>query len=164
MLYNIPGRTGQNLLPETVASLAEISNIIAIKEATGNIDQASQIRCITPAKFSIYSGDDSLTLPLMAVGAVGVVSVASHLVGNQIQQMIQAFETNQSQVATQIHLKLFPLFKGLFCDTNPIPVKVALKMQGWDVGGSRLPLTNLSEKDSQAIKALLTELALIEVK
>ena len=161
MLYNIPGRTGQNLLPETVASLAEISNIIAIKEATGNLDQASQIRCLTPAEFAIYSGDDSLTLPLMAVGAAGVVSVASHLVGNQIQQMIQAFETNQSQIATQIHLKLFPLFKGLFCDTNPIPVKVALKMQGWDVGGSRLPLTDLSEKDSQAIKALLTELALI---
>ncbi|HEY9812664.1 MAG TPA: 4-hydroxy-tetrahydrodipicolinate synthase [Candidatus Sericytochromatia bacterium] len=161
MLYNIPGRTGQNLLPETVASLAEISNIIAIKEATGNLDQASQIRCLTPAEFAIYSGDDSLTLPLMAVGAVGVVSVASHLVGNQIQQMIQAFETNQSQIATQIHLKLFPLFKGLFCDTNPIPVKVALKLQGWDVGGSRLPLTDLSEKDSQAIKALLTELALI---
>ena len=161
MLYNIPGRTGQNLLPETVASLAEIPNIIAIKEATGNLDQASQIRCITPAEFSIYSGDDSLTLPLMAVGAVGVVSVASHLVGNQIQQMIEAFETNQSQIATQIHLKLFPLFKGLFCDTNPIPVKVALKMQGWDVGGSRLPLTNLSEKHSQAIKTLLTELALI---
>ncbi|AFZ14761.1 dihydrodipicolinate synthase [Crinalium epipsammum PCC 9333] len=161
MLYNIPGRTGQNLLPETVASLAEISNIIAIKEATGNLDQASQIRCITPAEFAIYSGDDSLTLPLMAVGATGVVSVASHLVGNQIQQMIQAFETNQSQIATQIHLKLFPLFKGLFCDTNPIPVKVALKLQGWDVGGSRLPLTDLSEKDSQAIKALLSELALI---
>ncbi len=161
MLYNIPGRTGQNLLPETVASLAEISNIIAIKEATGNLDQASQIRCLTPAEFAIYSGDDSLTLPLMAVGAVGVVSVASHLVGNQIQQMIQAFETNQSQIATQIHLKLFPLFKGLFCDTNPIPVKVALKLQGWDVGGSRLPLTDLSEKDSQAIKALLSELALI---
>lgn len=161
MLYNIPGRTGQNLLPETVASLAEISNIIAIKEATGNLDQASQIRCLTPAEFAIYSGDDSLTLPLMAVGAAGVVSVASHLVGNQIQQMIQAFETNQSQIATQIHLKLFPLFKGLFCDTNPIPVKVALKLQGWDVGGSRLPLTDLSEKDSQAIKALLTELALI---
>lgn len=161
MLYNIPGRTGQNLLPETVASLAEISNIIAIKEATGNLDQASQIRCITPAEFAIYSGDDSLTLPLMAVGAVGVVSVASHLVGNQIQQMIQAFETNQSQMATQIHLKLFPLFKGLFCDTNPIPVKVALKLQGWDVGGSRLPLTDLSEKNSQTIKALLTELALI---
>ena len=161
MLYNIPGRTGQNLLPETVASLAEISNIIAIKEATGNLDQASQIRCLTPAEFAIYSGDDSLTLPLMAVGAAGVVSVASHLVGNQIQQMIQAFETNQSQIATQIHLKLFPLFKGLFCDTNPIPVKVALKLQGWDVGGSRLPLTDLSEKDSQAIKALLTELDLI---
>jgi len=161
MLYNIPGRTGQNLLPETVASLAEISNIIAIKEATGNLDQASQIRCITPAEFAIYSGDDSLTLPLMAVGAVGVVSVASHLVGNQIQQMIQAFETNQSQIATQIHLKLFPLFKCLVCGTNPIPVKVALKLQGWDVGGSRLPLTDLSEKDSQTIKALLTELALI---
>ena len=160
MLYNIPGRTGQNLQPETVARLAEIPNIVAIKEATGNLDQASQIRCLTPSSFALYSGDDSLTLPLLAVGGNGVVSVASHLVGKQMQQMIQAFESGQTQVATQIHLKLFPLFKALFCTTNPIPLKAALKMQGWKVGSSRLPLGDLPTELSSQLEAAMSELSL----
>ena len=161
MLYNIPGRTGQNLLPETVARLAEIPNVVAIKEASGNMDQASQIRSITPAEFAIYSGDDSLTLPLLAVGGTGVVSVASHLVGNQLQQMIQAFENGQTQVATQIHLKLFPLFKALFCTTNPIPIKAALKLQGWQVGTPRAPLGDMPDELSQTLKAVMSELSLL---
>ncbi|GAC1449939.1 MAG: 4-hydroxy-tetrahydrodipicolinate synthase [Chamaesiphon sp.] len=161
MLYNIPGRTGQNLQPETVARLAEIPNIIAVKEASGNLDQVSQIRCLTPAEFAIYAGDDSLTLPLLAVGSVGVVSVASHLVGNQLQQMIQAFEKGQTQLATQIHLKLFPLFKALFCTTNPIPLKAALKLQGWDVGSTRPPLGDLPDELSQTLAAVMTELSLL---
>lgn len=140
MLYNVPSRTSQNLLPETVARLAEIDNIVGIKEATGNLDQASEISRLTPREFQIYSGDDSLTLPMLAVGAKGVVSVASHLVGLQLQQMIQAFETGKVQQATSIHLQLFPLFKALFVTTNPIAVKIALKMIGWDVGSTRLPL------------------------
>ncbi|NJK52962.1 MAG: 4-hydroxy-tetrahydrodipicolinate synthase [Leptolyngbyaceae cyanobacterium SU_3_3] len=145
MLYNVPGRTSQNLLPETVARLAEVPNIVAVKEASGNLDQATQIRQLTPSEFGIYSGDDSLTLPMLAIGGRGVVSVASHLVGLQLQQMIQSFESGQVQTATQIHLKLFPLFKALFVTTNPIPVKAALKLQGWEVGSLRLPL--LSEPD-----------------
>jgi len=161
MLYNIPGRTGQNLLPETVARLAEIPNIVAVKEASGNLDQVSQIRSITPAEFAIYSGDDSLTLPLLAVGGIGVVSVASHLVGNQLQQMIQAFENGQTQVATQIHLKLFPLFKALFCTTNPIPIKAALKLQGWQVGTPRAPLGDMPVELSQTLKAVMSELSLL---
>lgn len=161
MLYNIPGRTGQNLLPETVARLAEIPNIVAVKEASGNLDQVSQIRSITPAEFAIYSGDDSLTLPLLAVGGIGVVSVASHLVGNQLQQMIQAFENGQTQVATQIHLKLFPLFKALFCTTNPIPIKAALKLQGWQVGTPRAPLADMPDELSQTLKAVMSELSLL---
>ncbi|TVP57954.1 MAG: 4-hydroxy-tetrahydrodipicolinate synthase, partial [Nodularia sp. (in: Bacteria)] len=122
MLYNVPGRTGQNLSPDTVARLAEINNIVGIKEATGNLDQASEIRRLTPKEFQIYSGDDSLTLPMLAIGATGVVSVASHLVGNQLQQMIQAFSAGKVASAEEIHLQLFPLFKALFLTTNPIPV------------------------------------------
>lgn len=161
MLYNIPGRTGQNLQPETVARLAEIPNVVAIKEATGNLDQASQIRCLTPPEFKIYSGDDSLTLPLLAIGGAGVVSVASHLVGTPMQQMIQAFETGQTGVAAQIHQKLFPLFKALFCTTNPIPVKAALKIQGWDVGGCRPPLCDIPEDLIKTLESVIKDLSLI---
>lgn len=161
LLYNIPGRTGQNLQPETVARLAEIDNIVAIKESTGNLDQASEIRRLTPTDFKIYSGDDSLTLPLLAVGGCGVVSVASHLVGKQLQQMISAFETGQVQVANQIHLKLFPLFKALFVSANPIPIKEALKLQGWDVGSTRPPLCEDTQWVSQKLKSVLADLALV---
>lgn len=161
ILYNIPGRTGQNLLPETVVRLAEIPNIVGIKEASGNLDQASQIRRNTPSEFVIYSGDDSLTLPLMAIGAKGVISVASHLVGSQIQTMVQSFLSGQVESAIQIHLKLFPLFKTLFLSTNPIPVKAALQLQGWDVGSTRSPLADAPEEVIQALKSVLVDLALL---
>jgi 4-hydroxy-tetrahydrodipicolinate synthase len=161
MLYNIPGRTGQNLQPETVARLAEISNITAIKEASGNLDQASQVRRLTPPEFALYSGDDSLTLPLLAIGGQGVVSVASHLVGEQLQQMIQAFFSGQPQVATQIHLKLFPLFKALFATTSPIPVKAALQLQGWEVGITRMPLNPPSAEVTHTVQTVLKELSLL---
>lgn len=163
MLYNIPGRTGQNLAPETVVRLAEIPNIVAIKEASGNLDQVSQIRRSTPPEFSIYSGDDSLTLPLLAVGGQGVVSVASHLVGQQLQEMVQAFEQGQVQTATQIHLRLFPLFKALFVTANPIPVKAALRLQGWQVGSTRLPLVDSLANLSQILQPVMTDLGLLEV-
>jgi 4-hydroxy-tetrahydrodipicolinate synthase len=146
MLYNIPGRTGQQLEPETVAKLAKLDQIVAIKEASGNLDIVSQIRSLTPPDFAIYSGDDSLTLPILAVGGVGVVSVASHLVGNQIQAMIRAFESGQNQAATKLHLELLPLFKGLFFAPNPMPIKAALKLQGWEVGGLRLPMCELPDE------------------
>lgn len=162
ILYNVPGRTGQNLSPETVSRLAEIPNVVAVKEASGNLDQVSQIRRSTPNGFDIYSGDDSLTLPMLAVGAKGVVSVASHLVGVRIQQMIGAFEQGQVQTAAQIHLQLFPLFKALFQVTNPIPIKAALAMQGWAVGGTRLPLADKSETLSQNLHGLLAELDLLK--
>ncbi|MGB3518410.1 MAG: 4-hydroxy-tetrahydrodipicolinate synthase [Elainellaceae cyanobacterium] len=161
MLYNIPGRTGQNLLPETVARLAEIPNIVAIKEASGSLDQVSQVRRLTPPEFKIYSGDDSLTLPLLSVGGAGVVSVASHLVGDRLQAMIQHFEQGHSQSAIQIHLDLFPLFKALFLATNPIPVKAALTLQGWQVGTSRLPLIEPSESVIEALQATMRPLGLL---
>lgn len=161
LLYNIPGRTGQNLQPQTVARLAEIDNIVGIKEASGNLDQASEIRRLTPENFQIYSGDDSLTLPLLAVGAKGVVSVASHLVGNQLQQMIQAFESGKIQAARETHLKVFPLFKALFLTTNPIPVKKALNLVGWKVGSTRLPLSEADIEVSQKLEEVLKELGLL---
>ncbi len=161
LLYNVPGRTGQNLQPETVARLAEVNNIIGIKEASGNLDQASEIRRLTPPEFQIYSGDDSLTLPLLSVGAKGVVSVASHLVGKQLQQMIQAYDSGQVQQATSIHLKLFPLFKALFVTTNPIPVKAALRLAGYPVGSCRLPIGDASPEVIQHLKVVLQDLDLI---
>jgi 4-hydroxy-tetrahydrodipicolinate synthase len=161
MLYNVPSRTGQNLLPETVARLAEIPNIVAIKEASGDFDQASQLRRLTPPEFAIYSGDDSFTLAMLAVGGTGIVSVASHLVGIEMQQMIQAFEVGKTTVAREIHLKLFPLFKVLFCTANPIPLKAALELQGWKVGSPRSPLCELPPELKQKLEAVLIELSLI---
>lgn len=161
ILYNIPGRTGQNLLPETVAKLAEINNIVAIKEASGNIEQVCKVRCLTPPSFAIYSGDDSLTLPMLTVGGIGVVSVASHLVGEQIQQMIQAFEVGKTALAVELNIKLFNLFKVLFCTTNPIPIKAALNKQGWQVGGVRLPLSSLPLELSASLEAVMRDLELL---
>lgn len=161
LLYNIPGRTGQNLHADTVARLAEVENIVGVKEASGDLDQVSAIRRLTPEEFQIYSGDDSLTLPMLAVGAKGVVSVASHLVGNQLQQMIKAFSEGQTQLATKIHLQLFPLFKALFATTNPIPVKKALELQSWQVGSTRPPLCEISPAITQELEVVLKELDLI---
>lgn len=161
ILYNIPGRTGQNLLPETVAKLAEISNIVAIKEASGSLDQTSQVRCLTPPEFRIYSGDDSLTLPMLAVGSYGVISVASHLVGKQLMQMIQGFGDGNHKLASSIHCQLFPLFKALFTTTNPIPLKAALQMQGWQVGECRSPLSPYPQELKPVLEKVLQDLHLI---
>ncbi len=161
MLYNIPGRTGRNMLPETMARLAEIPNIIAVKEASGNLDQVSEIRRLTPSDFAIYSGEDSLTLPLLSVGGSGVVSVASHLVGDRLQETIANFENGNPQKALQGHLDLMPLFKALFATTNPIPVKTALQLQGWEVGSPRLPLCEPDEEVVTTLKRVMTNLGLL---
>ncbi|MBE9230643.1 4-hydroxy-tetrahydrodipicolinate synthase [Cuspidothrix issatschenkoi LEGE 03284] len=164
MLYNVPGRTGQNLSPETVVRLAEIDNIVAIKEASGSLDQVSEIRRLTPKEFRIYAGDDSLTLPMLAIGSHGIVSVASHLVGNQLQEMIKAFQVGKIHIATEIHLQLFPLFKALFLTTNPIPVKEALKLQGWEVGSTRLPLCAADEDVLKKLESVMEKLNLIQAR
>ena len=162
MLYNVPGRTSCNLLPETATKLSKLSNVIAIKEASGNLDQISQLKRLGAAEFEIYSGDDSLTLPMLSVGAIGVVSVASHLVGDHLQQMIKAFESGQVSQATAIHLKLFPLFKALFATTSPIPLKMALDLQGWAVGNCRLPLAQGSAALHEDLKATLSDMNLLK--
>ena len=160
MLYNVPGRTGVNILPETVARLAEIDNIVAIKEASGNLEQVSVLKNMVPEDFLIYSGDDALTLPILAVGGAGVVSVASHLVGREIKSMISAFLAGRVGDALEIHLKLMPLFKAMFITTNPVPVKRALEFVGVDTGPLRLPLVDLTEQEAQKIKEVLFSVGL----
>jgi 4-hydroxy-tetrahydrodipicolinate synthase len=163
MLYNIQGRTSVNCEPATIARLAEVPNIVAVKEASGSLDQISQIRKITPPEFHLYSGDDSLTLPLLAVGGTGVVSVASHLAGREIKAMIQAYQAGDIRQAQALHFRLWPLFKVLFITTNPVPVKAALALSGFDVGSLRLPLVDATAKEREQIGAVLKELALIPV-
>ncbi|MCL6638459.1 MAG: 4-hydroxy-tetrahydrodipicolinate synthase [Firmicutes bacterium] len=161
MIYNIPGRTSVNVLPQTVARLAQVPNIVAIKEAGGSLDQVSELRRSLPDHFAIYSGDDSMTLPILALGGKGIVSVVAHLVGPRIQDMVNAYTSGNTKLATQIHLELFPVFKGMFITTNPVPVKAALNMTGFDVGGPRLPLVEATEAEKESIMATLKGLNLI---
>jgi 4-hydroxy-tetrahydrodipicolinate synthase len=161
MLYNIPGRTGVNCTPETIARLAEVSNIVAVKEAAGSLDQVSEIRVRTPDAFLIYSGDDSLTLPKLAVGATGVVSVAGNLVPGEIKRMIQAFFAGGHDEALRFHRRLWPLFKVLFITTNPVPVKAALRLAGFDCGRVRLPLVDATPKEEAQIRQVLSALDLV---
>ncbi len=161
IVYNIPGRTGTNLLPDTLVRMAELPNIVALKESTGNVDQISEMKKKLPADFSIYSGDDYMTLATIAMGGVGVVSVASHLVGNEIHQMVDAYFKGKIEEALALHLKLYPIFKGLFFIANPIPVKTALNLLGHNVGGFRMPICEGTEQEVEVIKNLLSDYGLL---
>ncbi|OIJ17890.1 4-hydroxy-tetrahydrodipicolinate synthase [Anaerobacillus alkalidiazotrophicus] len=155
MLYNIPSRSVVNMTTELVVELSKIDNIIAIKEASGNLDQVTSIISGTSDDFLVYSGDDSLTLPLLAVGGNGVVSVASHVVGKEFKEMITAFNSGQLKEAAKLHQQLLPLVKALFKAPNPCPVKAALALKGIDVGGVRLPLVPLSEIEREDLAKVL---------
>lgn len=157
ILYNVPGRTAVNLLPQTVVRLSRIENIVAIKEASGSLDQVSELRRSLPDHFAIYSGDDPLTLPILSLGGKGVISVASHIIGSRIQEMINAYTSGNVTMATKIHCSVFPVFKGLFISTNPVPLKAALNMLGWQVGAPRLPLVEASQTEKDTIKKILTD-------
>ncbi len=162
IIYNIPGRTSVNLLPRTIANLAEIGNIVAIKESSGNMDQISELRMSLPDRFSIYSGDDSLTLPILSLGGKGVISVASHLVGERMQEMVNAFISGNVTLAKNIHLELYPFFKGIFITTNPVPIKCALNMAGWPVGAPRLPLVETNQQEKEFIRGLMDSMELLQ--
>jgi 4-hydroxy-tetrahydrodipicolinate synthase len=161
MIYNIPGRTAVNCLPETIARLAELENVAAVKEASGDLAQIAEVKRQVPADFLVYSGDDALTLPILAVGGVGVVSVASHLVGREIGEMIDHFRAGRVKEATALHLKLLPLFRALFVLTNPVPLKAALATVGWPVGGVRLPLVEAGPKETEIVREELSRLGLL---
>ena len=162
VVYNIPGRTGVNILPKTVARMArELPTVVAIKEAAGSLDQVSEILSLTPPGFTVLSGDDSLTLPMMSVGAKGVVSVVANVAPRQTQALCAAALKGDYKRAAAMHLKLFPLVKSLFVETNPIPVKAALAMMGACRPEPRLPLTPLSKENHPALKKALKEFKLI---
>jgi 4-hydroxy-tetrahydrodipicolinate synthase len=158
MLYNIPGRTGCSLAPDTTARLLDRPNVVGFKAASGSTEEVSQLRALCGDRLAIYSGDDALTLPMLAVGAVGVVSVASHLVGPRIRAMLQAFLTGDVAAALEEHQQLLPLCKALFCTTNPIPVKAALEISGWPVGAPRLPLLSADTSVRQRLSSILAAL------
>jgi 4-hydroxy-tetrahydrodipicolinate synthase len=160
ILYNIPGRTGSNMLPETIARLAELPQIVGIKESTGSLDQASQIAALS--NLTILSGDDSLTLPLMSIGGRGVVSVAANLVPRDLKALVHAFDSGRFAEALQWHRRLFPLCRDLLgVATNPIPLKAALKLLGRGNGEMRLPMAPLDEAGEARVRKTLMDYGLL---
>jgi len=155
ILYNVPSRTVTNLSADTVVRLSQIDNIIGVKEASGNLEQVSRIISNTREDFRVWSGNDTDTLPILALGGYGVVSVASHLVGKQISEMIYSFIDGKTDKAAEIHRHLLPLVNALFTISNPIPVKYAVNQVGFSVGRPRLPLTEPDEKVAALIKETL---------
>lgn len=161
ILYNIPGRCGVNMTPELIARLAQIPNIVAVKEAGGSVEQVSKIRTLVPDDFVIYSGDDSLTLPMMSVGAYGVISVAAHVAGKEIRAMIDAYVAGNVVEAAQWHKKLYPIFKSLFITANPVPVKYALSQIGFGNGKVRLPLVEANDSEKAIVFQTMKDLHLV---
>lgn len=157
MVYNIPGRSVVNIQPDTIIRLSKIPNIVAVKEASGDLSAMTKIIAETDEDFLLYSGDDAVTLPVMAIGGAGVVSVAAHIIGRDMQAMIQAFLNGENEKAAKIHQKILPIIEGLFKAPSPTPVKTALQLKGLDVGSVRLPLVPLSEQERSALAALLNK-------
>ncbi|MDI6891563.1 MAG: 4-hydroxy-tetrahydrodipicolinate synthase [Actinomycetota bacterium] len=157
IIYNVPSRTACNIEAETVIRLSAVENIVAVKEASGNLDQVSKISTRTPDNFRIYSGDDSLTLPILAIGGDGVISVASHVAGKEIKEMVRSYKEGNIEKACEIHLTLSPLFEALFMTTNPIMVKSAVKLKGIDVGGLRLPLVDATRDQIEKLEKVMRD-------
>ncbi|MEN6414264.1 MAG: 4-hydroxy-tetrahydrodipicolinate synthase [Veillonellales bacterium] len=160
VVYNIPGRTGVNILPETALKLAALPNVKAIKESSGNLEQIAAIIRQKPADVAVYSGDDALTLPILSIGGQGIVSVASHIVGNEIKAMVDAYQAGRVAEARDMHLKLLPIFKVLFITTNPIPVKSAVSLLGLSTDKLRLPLTTAEADEVAKIRQAMLEAGL----
>lgn len=154
MLYNIPGRTGINVEPETIVELSKIDNIKIVKEASGNLDQMTAILANVDESFSVYSGDDGLTLPLLAIGGAGVISVAAHVVGNDMQKMISLFNEGNHKEAAKIHQALLPLIRELFANPSPGPVKYALSKLGLCNDVVRLPIVDLTAEEKSKFDAV----------
>ena len=163
IVYNVPGRTGSNIEPKTVARLAaEFPNIVAVKEAAGNVAQTAELFRVLPENVTIYSGDDGLVLPFMAVGARGVISVLGNIGGQMLQDVMQLYSEGKVAEAAELNKKLVPLANSLFIESNPIPVKYAVtKVTGIDAGAPRLPLTPLSEAGVAKLDAILAEYGLV---
>lgn len=162
VLYNIASRTGINIEPDTVARLAEIKNIVAIKEASGNVDQMSRIVRLCGDKLTLISGDDSLTLPILAIGGAGVISVVANIVPRDVAGMIEEFEKGNMEGARDLHYKLLPLVKAMFIETNPIPVKTSMGFMGMIDGELRLPLCPMKSENAEKLKKALRGYGLLK--
>ncbi len=161
VIYNVPGRTGVNILPETVLRLADHPRIVAVKEASGNIGQISRLHRLVGDRLDILSGDDALTVPILSVGGKGVISVAANIVPAKIKEMIDSFFSCNQKRALDLHHKLEELTSVLFIETNPIPIKTAMNLMGMEVGGFRLPLCEMAPENVQKLKAVLEKYQLI---
>jgi len=162
ILYNIPGRTGKNVEPDLIAKLArDFKNIVGVKEAAGSLEQMLRIKELCPKDFILTSGDDALTLPLLAIGGVGVISVAANIVPRDVVAVINAFDQGDLKKAQELHLKLLPLIRSLFIETNPIPVKKACELMGLCSGTLRLPLCDMEEANLAKLKTALKAYSLL---
>jgi len=159
ILYNVPGRTGRSMTPETVARLAEVENIVALKDATLSIEFTTEV--LRLCGITVISGEDSMTMPLMALGGRGVISVVANIAPELMKKMVEAFEAGRLDEARELHLRLFPLSKAMFLETNPIPVKTAMQMMGLINGEMRLPLSPLSEEKREPLRKVLERFDLI---
>ena len=155
MLYNIPGRSVINMSVDTIVRLAELPNVVALKDASGDLDAMTAIIAQTGDDFALYSGDDGLTLPVLAIGGTGIISVASHIIGNEMQEMVKLYESGNPKEAAKIHQRIVPVMKSLFAAPSPTPVKTALQLKGLDVGSVRLPLVPLTEEERQTLVSTL---------
>jgi 4-hydroxy-tetrahydrodipicolinate synthase len=156
ILYNIAGRTGVNIEAETIAKLArDCKNIVAVKEASGNLDQMSRIKQLCPKEFELISGDDSLTLPVLSIGGIGIISVVANIVPADVANLVSAFENGDLKKARQLHYKLLPLIKAVFLETNPIPIKTAMGLMGMCEPNLRLPMCSMSEDNLEKLKKAL---------
>ena len=158
ILYSVPSRTGVNIEPKTCLELSKIENIVAIKEASGNLSQVAEIAHLCGSDLQIYSGNDDQILPILSLGGIGVISVLSNIIPEYTHNMVQNFLDGKRDIAIQMQLDAIPLIKALFSEVNPIPVKAALNMQGYNFGIPRLPLTKLSENNEKILKNELLKL------
>ncbi|MDD4275356.1 MAG: dihydrodipicolinate synthase family protein, partial [Clostridia bacterium] len=161
ILYNVPARTGMNILPNTVLKLSKVSNIVAVKEASGNLQQTYDILADCPKYFTVYIGNDEQILPALMLGASGIISVASNVVPALICSICNLYDEGKIKEAQQIFKKVLPFINSLFCETNPIPVKTAMNLIGFDAGNLRLPLVPMQENNLNKLKTELKKLNLI---
>lgn len=159
--YNIASRTGTNITPETIQRLSTLKNVVAVKEASGNVNQMAEIRCICGPDFDLISGDDSLTLPVLAIGGCGVISVVANIIPKDVSSMVSAFLENDIEKARELYFKMLPLVKAMFIETNPAPVKAAMKMLGMIEPDLRLPMCGVSKASEEKIRLALSEYGLI---
>ena len=163
ILYNIAGRTGVNIEPETIARLAnDCRNIVAVKEASGSLDQMSRIKSLCHDKFELISGDDGLTLPVLAIGGTGIISVVANIVPRDVAELVSAFERGDIKRAQELHYKLLPLIKAAFIETNPIPVKTAMGLMGLCAPDLRLPMCSMSPDNLEKLKKALKDYGLLK--